>query len=181
MNSSASAEFNPVSDLPERLVKHTVRYADHRAVNRDDLTPMLRHYVEIKDQYTHALLLYRVGDFYETFFQDAIAVARELELVLTSKDGGKEVGRVPLAGVPHHALDRYCALLVDRGYAVAICDQTEDAADVQGRLVQREITRVITPGTVLEEFMTGRSAVRLMQIKARSSVGRKNYMKHRQH
>ena len=153
MNPSASAEFNPVGDLPERLVKHTVRYADHRAVNRDDLTPMLRHYVEIKDQYTHALLLYRVGDFYETFFQDAIVVSRELELVLTSKDGGKEVGRVPLAGIPHHALDRYCTLLVERGYAVAICDQTEDAADVQGRLVQREITRVITPGTVLEEGM----------------------------
>ncbi|WP_375539696.1 DNA mismatch repair protein MutS [Oscillatoria sp. FACHB-1407] len=114
---------------------------------------MMRHYVEMKDQYPHALLLYRVGDFFETFFQDAIAVARELELVLTSKDGGKEVGRVPLAGIPHHALDRYCALLVERGYAVAICDQTEDAADVQGRLVQREVTRVITPGTVLEEGM----------------------------
>ncbi|PSB63012.1 DNA mismatch repair protein MutS, partial [filamentous cyanobacterium CCP1] len=142
-----------LSDLPERLVKHTVRYADHRSVNRDDLTPMMRHYAEMKDQYPHALLLYRVGDFFETFFQDAIAVARELELVLTSKDAGQKIGRVPLAGIPHHALDRYCALLVERGYAVAICDQTEDAADVQGRLVQREVTRVITPGTVLEEGM----------------------------
>jgi DNA mismatch repair protein MutS len=141
------------SDLPERLVKHTVRYADHRVVNRDDLTPMMRHYVEMKDQYPHALLLYRVGDFFETFFQDAIAIARELELVLTAKDAGQKVGRVPLAGIPHHALDRYCALLVEKGYAVAICDQTEDAADVQGRLVQRQVTRVITPGTVLEEGM----------------------------
>jgi DNA mismatch repair protein MutS len=151
--SPASADPNPIGDLPERLIKHTVRYADHRAVNRDELTPMMRHYVEMKDQYPHALLLYRVGDFFETFFQDAIAVARELELILTSKDAGKEIGRVPLAGIPHHALDRYCALLVERGYAVAICDQTEDAADVQGRLVQREVTRVITPGTVLEEGM----------------------------
>jgi DNA mismatch repair protein MutS len=151
--SSASADFNSPNDLPERLVKHTVRYADHRAVNRDDLTPMMRHYVEIKDQYPHALLLYRVGDFFETFFQDAIVVSRELEIVLTSKDGGKEIGRVPLSGIPHHALDRYCALLVERGYAVAICDQVEEAADAQGRLVQREITRVITPGTVLEEGM----------------------------
>jgi DNA mismatch repair protein MutS len=141
------------SDLPERLVKHTVRYADHHAVNRGDLSPMMRHYVEMKDQYPHALLLYRVGDFFETFFQDAIVVARELELVLTSKDGGKEVGRVPLAGIPHHALDRYCALLVERGYAVAVCDQVEEAADAQGRLVQREVTRVVTPGTVLEEGM----------------------------
>ncbi|MFM7425267.1 MAG: DNA mismatch repair protein MutS [Elainella sp.] len=114
---------------------------------------MLRHYVELKDQYPHALLLYRVGDFFETFFQDAITVARELELVLTAKDGGKEVGKVPLSGIPHHALDRYCALLVERGYAVAICDQTEDVADKQGPLVQREVTRVITPGTVLEEGM----------------------------
>ncbi|MDX2214407.1 MAG: DNA mismatch repair protein MutS [Oculatellaceae cyanobacterium bins.114] len=153
MNLPASADSNPIADLPERLVKHAVRYADHRAVNWDDLTPMMRHYVEVKEQYPHALLLYRVGDFFETFFQDAISVARELELVLTSKDGGKDVGRVPLAGIPHHALDRYCALLVERGYAVAICDQTEDAADVQGRLVQREVTRVITPGTVLEEGM----------------------------
>jgi len=144
---------NPLGDLPERLIKHTVRYADHRAVDREALTPMMRHYAELKDEYPHALLLYRVGDFFETFFQDAIAVARELELVLTSKDAGKEIGRVPLAGIPHHALDRYCALLVERGYAVAICDQTEDASEAQGRLVQRAVTRVITPGTVLEEGM----------------------------
>lgn len=149
----ASTDTNPLDDLPERLIKHTVRYADHRLVNRDDLTPMMRHYVELKDQYPHALLLYRVGDFFETFFQDAIAVARELELVLTSKEAGKEVGRVPLAGIPHHALDRYCALLVERGFAVAICDQLEEAAEAQGRLVQRDVTRVITPGTVLEEGM----------------------------
>jgi len=144
---------NPIGDLPERLIKHTVRYADHRAVDRELLTPMMRHYADIKDEYPHALLLYRVGDFFETFFQDAIAVARELELVLTSKEAGKAVGRVPLAGIPHHALDRYCVLLVERGFAVAICDQTEDAADVQGRLVARAVTRVITPGTVLEEGM----------------------------
>ena len=143
----------PTADLPDRLLKHAVRYADHRSVNRDDLTPMMRHYADLKDQYPQALLLYRVGDFFETFFQDAITVSRELELVLTAKDAGKEIGKVPLAGIPHHALNRYCALLVERGFAVAICDQTEDAADAQGRLVQREVTRVITPGTVLEEGM----------------------------
>lgn len=139
--------------LPDRLIKHAVRYDHHRAVDRALLTPMMRHYVELKDQYPQALLLYRVGDFFETFFQDAVTIARELELVLTAKDAGKEVGRVPLAGIPHHALDRYCAMLVEKGYAVAVCDQTEDAADAQGRLVQREVTRVITPGTVLEEGM----------------------------
>ncbi|NJN91329.1 MAG: DNA mismatch repair protein MutS, partial [Leptolyngbyaceae cyanobacterium SL_5_14] len=149
----AASMSNPVGDLPERLVKHDVRYADHRVVNRDNLTPMMRHYVELKDQYPHALLLYRVGDFFETFFQDAIAISREIEIVLTSKDAGKEIGRVPLAGIPHHALDRYCAMLVEKGYAIAICDQLEDASEKQGPLVQRDVTRVITPGTVLEEGM----------------------------
>ncbi|HIK41652.1 MAG TPA: DNA mismatch repair protein MutS, partial [Thermoleptolyngbya sp. M55_K2018_002] len=142
-----------LGDLPDRLIKQTVRYTDHRSVDRDALTPMMRHYADLKDEYPQALLLYRVGDFFETFFQDAITIAQELELVLTSKDAGKTVGRVPLAGVPHHAMERYCAQLVERGYAVAICDQTEDAADAQGRLVQRQVTRVITPGTVLEEGM----------------------------
>ncbi|MEM6255422.1 MAG: DNA mismatch repair protein MutS [Cyanobacteria bacterium P01_D01_bin.156] len=138
--------------IPERLLKHTVRYTDYRDVNRDDFTPMMHHYAKVKDAYPYALLLYRVGDFFETFFQDAIAIARELELVLTSKDAGKAIGKVPLAGIPHHALDRYCALLVDKGFAIAICDQVEDPAQAQG-LVKREVTRVITPGTILEEGM----------------------------
>ncbi len=149
-----SASTDPlINGLPERLVKYKVRYAHHRDVNREALTPMMRHYVELKDQHPHALLLYRIGDFFETFFQDAITISRELEIVLTAKHAGEEVGQVPLAGIPHHALDRYCAQLVERGYAVAVCDQVEDAADAQGRLVQREITRVITPGTVMEEGM----------------------------
>jgi DNA mismatch repair protein MutS len=152
MTDRPSPESHPTL-LPDRLIKHAVRYADHQAVKREDLTPMIRHYVEMKDQYPQALLLYRVGDFFETFFQDAITVSRELELVLTAKDAGKEIGKVPLAGIPHHALDRYCALLVEKGFAVAICDQTEDAADAQGRLVTREVTRIMTPGTILEEGM----------------------------
>ena len=151
MDSASTSEFT--DGLPERLVKHAVRYADHRSVDRALLTPMIRHYVELKDQYPHALLLYRVGDFFETFFQDAIAVARELELILTAKDAGKEIGKVPLAGIPHHALDRYCAVLVEKGFAIAVCDQMEDAADAQGQLVRRDVTRVITPGTILEEGM----------------------------
>lgn len=139
--------------LPERLVKHAVQYPDYHLVNWDDLTPMLRHYVEVKEQHPQSLLLYRVGDFFETFFQDAIAVARELEVVLTTKDGGKEVGKVPLAGVPHHALGRYCALLVEKGFSVAVCDQVEDPSAAQGNLIRRAVTRVITPGTVLEDGM----------------------------
>ncbi|MBM0742229.1 DNA mismatch repair protein MutS [Phormidium sp. CLA17] len=153
MTDSAADLTQLTEGLPERLVKYQVRYANHRDVNREALTPMMRHYVEIKDQYPHALLLYRIGDFYETFFQDAIAIARALELVLTAKHAGEEIGQVPLAGIPHHALDRYCTQLVEKGFSVAVCDQTEDAAEAQGRLVQREVTRVITPGTVLEEGM----------------------------
>ncbi|WP_008308364.1 DNA mismatch repair protein MutS [Leptolyngbya sp. PCC 6406] len=143
---------SPDPGLPERLAKHTIRYATCQDVNWDDLAPMMLHYVTVKRDYPHALLLYRVGDFFETFFEDGITIARELELVLTSKDAGKNVGRVPMAGIPHHALDRYCAQLVTKGYAVAICDQVEDPAQAQG-LVKREVTRVITPGTVIEEGM----------------------------
>ncbi len=115
---------------------------------------MYRHYVEVKAQYPHALLLYRVGDFFETFFQDAVTVARELELVLTSKEGGK-IGRVAMTGVPHHAIERYAMQLVEKGYAIAVCDQVEESSEAaaERRMVDRQITRVITPGTVLEEGM----------------------------
>ncbi|XKI48428.1 DNA mismatch repair protein MutS [Altericista sp. CCNU0014] len=113
---------------------------------------MMRHYVETKDEYPQALLLYRVGDFYETFFEDACTIAQALELMLTSKECGKEVGRVTMAGIPHHALERYSRILVEKGFAIALCDQVEDPALAQG-LVKREVTRVITPGTVLDEGM----------------------------
>ncbi|MFK8182215.1 MAG: DNA mismatch repair protein MutS [Phormidesmis sp.] len=149
---AASADTPETYGIPERLAKHTVRYADYREVNREDMTPMMRHYAEMKDAHPYALMMYRVGDFFETFFQDAITIARELELVLTSKDSGKAIGRVPLSGIPHHALERYCTQLVEKGYAVAICDQVEDPAQAVG-LVKRDVTRIITPGTVIEEGM----------------------------
>jgi DNA mismatch repair protein MutS len=112
---------------------------------------MYQHYVEVKDKYPNYLLLYRVGDFFETFFQDAVTVSRELELVLTSKHGG-EVGRVAMTGVPHHAWERYTTQLVEKGYAVVICDQVEDSSEAVG-LVRREVTRILTPGTLFEEGM----------------------------
>jgi DNA mismatch repair protein MutS len=148
------AEFVPAIEQPgTHLVKHEIRYHHHREVDWDLLPPMMRHYVETKDLHLQALLLYRMGDFFECFFQDAIAVSRELELVLTSKEAGKNVGRVPMSGIPHHALDRYATRLVEKGYAIAICDQVEEASQATGPLVRREITRVITPGTVLEDGM----------------------------
>ena len=118
MNPSADPDLNPQSQLPDRLVKQAVRYAHHREVNWDDLPPMMRHYVETKAQNPNALLLYRMGDFFECFFEDAITVARELELMLTSKESGKNVGRVPMAGVPQKALDTYAARLVEKGFAL---------------------------------------------------------------
>lgn len=135
--------------------KPQLHNADYRQLDIKKLSPMMQHYVQIKEQYSHALLLYRVGDFYEVFFQDACTVSEQLELVLTSIQAGKEIGRVPMSGVPHHAIDRYCALLVEKGYAIAICDQVEDAATAaaQNRQVKREVTRVLTPGTLLDEGM----------------------------
>ncbi|MBO1350155.1 MAG: DNA mismatch repair protein MutS [Hormoscilla sp. GUM202] len=116
---------------------------------------MLQHYAEVKDKYPHALLLYRVGDFFECFFLDAVTISRELELVLTSKEGGKEIGRVPMTGVPHHALDRHSTNIVEKGYPLVICDQAEDAATAaaERRMVTREVTQVLTPGTLTEEGM----------------------------
>jgi DNA mismatch repair protein MutS len=143
-------------DLTGIRTSHQIRNADYRLLDRSKLSPMYQHYVEVKEQYPHALLLYRCGDFFETFFQDAITIARELELVLTSKEGGREIGRVPMTGVPHHAVDRYCAMLVEKGYAIALCDQMETAAESAAsgsNLVRREVVRVLTPGTIQEEEM----------------------------
>jgi DNA mismatch repair protein MutS len=128
---------------------------DCRNIDKSKLSPMYQHYVELKEQYPHALLLYRVGDFFECFFQDAVTIARELELVQTSKEGGKDLGRVAMTGVPHHALERYSTLLVEKGYAVAICDQVEDAkeAAAEKRMVRREVQKLITPGTLTDDGM----------------------------
>lgn len=109
---------------------------------------MMRQYQELKARHPGALLMFRLGDFYELFFDDAQVAARELEIVLTSREVGKG-RRAPMCGVPHHALTGHLARLVDRGYRVAICDQVEDPRKARG-LVRREVTRVVTPGTVMD-------------------------------
>ncbi len=118
------------------------------------LTPMLRQYQELKARYPDAMLMFRLGDFYELFFDDAIVAARDLEIVLTSRELGKG-RRVPMCGVPYHALSGYLARLVDRGHRVAICDQVEDPRAAKG-LVRREVTRVVTPGTVMDATLPPR-------------------------
>ena len=127
-------------------------WAHHNLVDPEQLTPMLRHYVELKAKHPERILLYRLGDFFECFFEDAIQLSRLLELTLTGKEGGKGIGRVPMAGVPHHAAERYCAELIRHGLSVAICDQLETTPS-KGALLKRDITRVLTPGTVLAEGM----------------------------
>ncbi len=123
---------------------------DSTTVDINQLTPMMRQYMEVKRAYPHTIVLYRLGDFYEAFFEDAVLLAKELELVLTGREAGKDIGRVAMAGIPFHALDRYVRQLLAKGRSVAICDQMEDASQAKG-LVRREVTRVMTPGTVVEE------------------------------
>ena len=119
-------------------------------------TPARRQYLRIKKQHQDEVLLFRMGDFYETFDNDARLISRELEIALTSREMGKGV-RVPLAGIPYHALDGYLAKLIKKGYRVAICEQTSDPAASRG-IVDREVVRVVTPGTVIEDSILDRKA-----------------------
>src|SRR5258708_14698312 len=110
-------------------------------------TPARRQYLQIKSQYPDAILMYQVGDFYETFDEDAHITARELQIVLTSRAYGDDVNRIPLAGIPLHALDNYVGKLVNRGYKVAICDQV---GEVGKGVVDPAVTRILTAGTLSE-------------------------------
>ena len=112
------------------------------------MTPMMEQYFEVKKNYTDCLLFYRLGDFYEMFFDDAITASRELELTLTGRDCG-EKERAPMCGVPFHSVDTYIGRLIEKGYKIAICEQMEDPSLAKG-LVKRDVTRVITPGTLIE-------------------------------
>lgn len=114
-------------------------------------SPMMQKYLETKEQYKDCILFYRLGDFYEMFFDDAILVSRELEITLTGKDCGQEE-RAPMAGIPHHAADSYVAKLIAKGYKVAICEQLEDPKTSKG-IVERGVIRVVTPGTIVESNM----------------------------
>ncbi len=117
-------------------------------------TPLLEQYAAVKSQYPGHLVLFRVGDFFETFGDDAKLLAREVDVVLTARAPDTRGERTPMAGVPHHAVETYLGRLVQRGYKVALCDQVEDARFAKG-LVRREVTRVVTPGTVVEDRILG--------------------------
>lgn len=115
------------------------------------LTPMMQQYLTLKEKYSDCLLFFRLGDFYEMFFEDALTAARELDIVLTGRDCGLEE-RAPMCGVPYHSVDSYISRLIEKGYKVAVCEQLTDPALAKG-LVERDVVRVFTPGTVIEESM----------------------------
>jgi len=114
----------------------------------DVLTPMLRQYQQVKSEHPDAILMFRLGDFYEMFFDDALSASKALSLTLTARGRGTS-NEAPMCGVPYHAADGYIACLVGKGFRVAICDQVEDARQAKG-IVRREVTRVVSPGTLTD-------------------------------
>ena len=115
------------------------------------LTPMMQQYLDIKQQYRDCILFFRLGDFYEMFFDDAVTASKAMEVTLTGKNCGMEE-KAPMCGVPYHAADTYIAKLIEKGYKVAVCEQTEDPAAAKG-IVKREVIRIVTPGTVVNQGM----------------------------
>jgi len=126
-----------------------INYIKTADVNAEDATPAMQHYIELKKEHQDKLLLYQMGDFFETFFEDAVQLSKELELTLTARDAGKILGKIPLAGIPMKALDGYLEKLVKKGIKVAICEQLEDPKFAKG-IVKRGITRIVTAGTITE-------------------------------
>ena len=118
-----------------------------------EITPMMKQYLEIKEQNKDSILFFRLGDFYEMFNEDAQLASRELDLTLTTRDRGKAAeDQTPMCGIPYHSSDAYIARLIAKGYKVAICEQMEDPALAKG-LVKRDIIRIVTPGSVTESSM----------------------------
>ena len=116
------------------------------------ITPMLQQYMEIKAAHEDAILFYRMGDFYEMFFDDAVVAAKILSITLTSRSSKNDEKKIPMCGVPHHAVSSYLAKLVKAGHRVAVCEQVEDPRLVKGgKIVKREVIRIVTPGVTTEE------------------------------
>src|SRR5574344_256238 len=123
------------------------QFHNYRKKRKFKMTPLMVQYFEIKNQYKDCILFYRLGDFYEMFYDDAIVASKELEITLTGKDCG-EAERAPMCGIPYHAVDGYLTKLVSKGYKVAICEQLEDPRFAKG-IVKRDVIRIVTPGTNL--------------------------------
>src|SRR4051812_8210384 len=134
-------------------------------------TPAMRQYLDAKQQHRDAIVLFRMGDFYEMFYEDALVGARALDLTLTSRSKDANGGGIPMCGVPHHAVDGYIARLVKKGFRVAICDQVEDPRKAKG-LVKREVVRVVSPGTLTDaHYLDAREPAFLLAIAPRGPEG----------
>lgn len=131
------------------MAKSEINFIHSSEVNISDTTPVMQQYLEIKKQHQGVILLYRLGDFYETFFEDAQTMSRELELTLTGREAGPTLGRIPLAGVPAKSIDNYLQKLIEKNYKVAICEQLEDPKETKG-IVKRGVVRLVTAGTLTE-------------------------------
>src|SRR5574344_837810 len=131
------------------MAKTEINFINSVDVNITDATPVMQQYLKIKRQHPDCILLYRLGDFYETFFEDAEIMSRELELTLTGRDAGPILGRIPLAGIPAKAIDTYLEKLIEKGFKVAICEQLEDPKAAKG-IVKRGVIRLVTAGTLTE-------------------------------
>src|SRR5207249_2060407 len=128
------------------------------------VTPAMRQYLDVKQLHRDAILLFRMGDFYEMFYEDALVAARALEITLTSRSKDANGGGIPMCGVPFHAVDGYIGRLVKKGFRVAICDQVEDPRKAKG-LVKREVVRVVSPGTLTDaSYLDAREPAFLMCI-----------------
>ena len=124
---------------------------ERKDVNLNDVSPMMREYLKTKSEYEGIILFYRLGDFYEMFFDDAITASHELELTLTGKQAGLSE-RIPMCGVPHHAVNVYLEKLIEKGYKVAICEQMEDPKKAKG-IVKREVIQIVSAGTITNTDM----------------------------
>ena len=135
------------------------------------ISPMMQHYISTKEQHQDAILFYRLGDFYEMFFEDAEIVSRELELTLTGKDCGLEE-RAPMCGIPYHAANSYIAKLISNGHKVAICEQVSDPKSSKG-LVQREVVQIITPGTIIdnESLISNKNNYFMAVFESKTKIG----------
>ena len=125
-----------------------INFINTADIKVEELTPAMQEYLKIKHEHPNKILLYRLGDFYETFFEDAVTMSQELEITLTGRDQGK-FGRIPLAGIPAKSVNNYLEKLVQKNYKVIICDQIEDPKFAKG-LVNRGVTRIVTSGTLTE-------------------------------
>ncbi|MGN0675912.1 MAG: DNA mismatch repair protein MutS, partial [Oscillospiraceae bacterium] len=125
-------------------------------IDFERLSPMMKQYFAVKNKYREHILFFRLGDFYEMFFDDAILVSKELELTLTGRDCGLEE-RAPMCGIPYHASEMYIKRLIENGHKVAICEQLTDPKDAKGGIVERDVIRIVTPGTLTESTLLDES------------------------